>query len=201
LAFFQATFVRRWPALDESNTPSDRRNALRTIISAAEGLAWVFRNHVVSIARTVDDLAPLVEMAFAETAVFVSEQGKIVPQARHLSTTALVRLTTNVAQSMVPAIGVDLRVPGWNDLKLSIKIRNRVTHPKIGKDLLVSGHDIEIAKSGFVWLAAMVADVMEHTNRILSDHAALGRELIEELRKGDPDALALLQRVHDERDD
>jgi hypothetical protein len=184
-----------------SASPTDRRNLLRTIISAAEGISWIYRVHVLSVAKEFDATTPLMEMALAEASFSVSEQGVIVEQARHISLTAIIRLTTRIAQSICPNLDVDFSVIGWKHLKDAIKMRNRITHPKNICDLAVSEKEIESAKLGFFWLLNTTLHVMEETVKEFSVLVADLKKLGEELRQGDPDALDLYQRAHRDSDD
>lgn len=179
----------------DNATVTDRRNALRAIISAAEGLAWIYRSHVVSIARDMEAIAPLEEMAFAEVSVFVSEAGKVSKQPRNLSMTASIRLTTNVAKSLAPELIVDFGTTEWENLKSAIKARNRVTHPKGSLDLIVSDDDIGRARSGFFWLVTLVGNVMERTVEAYSEYVAGITDVVGDLIKGDPQTVAMYRRA------
>ncbi|WP_037455889.1 hypothetical protein [Sphingobium chlorophenolicum] len=184
-----------------SNAGSDRRNALRTIISAMEGAAWIYRMHVLSVARGIDMSTPRLEFAFSETVLFVSEQGEIKEQRRFVSTTAMIRLATKTAQEMCPHLKIDFMNPGWQKLKDSIRLRNRITHPKNLEDLVVSRRNLDDAKMGFDWFLTTVADVMEVTLKEFSAYAADAKDIIEKLSAGDPDTIALYERARRESDD
>lgn len=176
--------------------PSDRRNGLRSIIAATEGLSWIYRTHVLSVARELDSPTPLMELAFSESSFFVSEDGEIVEQTRFISTTAMIRLSTQTAERLCPGLDVDFGTSGWQMLKVAIRMRNRITHPKGIDDLIVSTQDLETANAGFVWLLAIVVHVMEHTLRELAIFAQIGRKLVEQLREGDAETMALFQETY-----
>ncbi|WP_145902276.1 MULTISPECIES: hypothetical protein [Sphingobium] len=184
-----------------SASPTDRRNLLRTIISAAEGISWIYRVHVLSVAKEFDATTPFIEMALAEASFSVSEQGEIVEQARYTSLTAIIRLTTRIAQSICPDLDVDFGGVGWMHLKDAIKMRNRITHPKNIRDLAVSEQEIEKAKLGFFWFLDIALRVMEETVKEFSVLVVDLKKLGQELRRGDPDALDLYRRAHRDSDD
>ena len=186
--------------LAQVDTPTTRRNLLRSIIAAAEGISWAYRMHVMSLARHFDVATPLIEMAFAEASYAVTEKGLIVEQARHISLTAMIRLTTRVAQTICPDLQVDFGVEGWSALKRAIAARNRITHPKQPDELLLSDDEIETAKAGFFWFSEMAMGVMESTLKALAADVRLAKDLIEKYKSGDPDTLALFERAHQERD-
>jgi hypothetical protein len=176
--------------------PSDRRNALRCVIAATEGLSWIYRSHVLTVAQEMDSVTPIMKLAFSETSFFVSEDGEIAEQTRFISTTAMIRLTTRTAKGVCPGLEVDFGATGWQKLKAAIRMRNRITHPKRLDDLAVSDPDLKTAEAGFVWLLAVVVHVMEHTLRELAIFAQIGIQLLEQLREGDVEAMKLYQETY-----
>lgn len=183
-------------ALDRTDAESERRNLLRTIISAAEGVSWIYRAHVLSIAKEFDAATPLIDLAFSEATYSVNEQGNIIEQARYISLTAMIRLTTKVAQSLCPDLNVDFGSQGWQSLRDTIRLRNRITHPKNAADLSISFKEIDDAKTGFFWFLDMSMHVMEATMKEFSALAADMGQVVEKLKSGDPDTLALYHRAH-----
>jgi hypothetical protein len=183
-------------ALDRTDTESERRNLLRTIISAAEGVSWIYRTHVLSIAKEFDAATPLMDLAFSEATYSVNEQGNIIEQARYISLTAMIRLTTKVAQSLCADLNVDFGSQGWQSLRDTIRLRNRITHPKNAADLSISLKEIDDAKTGFFWFLDMSMHVMEATTREFSSLVVDMGEVVEKLKSGDPDTLALYHRAH-----
>lgn len=177
----------------DSNEQADRRNLIRTIISATEGISWDCRDYVRSILREVGQIPPLLELAFDELTYFVSERGQLITQPRFVSTTSMIRLTVNVAQMLGSDLQVDFGNGGWDSLKKAIAIRNRITHPKSLDDLIVSDIDVETAQSGFFWFIGVSGDVMEAVTEKFRLHADLCRQFLEKLKAGDPETVALYQ--------
>lgn len=180
----------------KSNTDSDRRNALRAIISAMEGTAWIYRMHVLSVAQSLGISTPNLEFAFSETSLFVNEQGELKEQQRVVSTTAMIRLATNIAKDMCAGLNVDFSDVGWQRLRSAIKLRNRITHPKAVEDLAISQQDLDAASAGFDWFLTNVVAVMEATLKELKAFNTEAKDFIEKLNAGDPEAVALYERLH-----
>lgn len=111
----------------------------------------------------------------------------------------MIRLTTNVAQVVCPGLVIDFSQDGWQKLQIGISARNRITHPKEDRDLLLSDVEIEAAKTGFFWFLDVSADAMEQTLKAYSDLVADLKQLGKDLQAGDPDALDLYRRVHQGR--
>lgn len=179
-----------------SNRQADRRNLIRTIISATEGISWDCRNHVRSIMKEVDQIPPLLDLAFSELTYSVNERGILVEQPRFITMTAMIRLTVNVAKIFSPDLQVDFGNGGWEALKKAIEIRNRIIHPKSVQDLDISEEDIETAQSGFFWFITVAGDVMEATTQTLRLRATLFRQILEKLKAGDPETIALYHSTY-----
>ena len=186
---------------EDLNSVSARRNALRAIISATEGLCWIYRTHVLSVAKDLKAATAQLELAFSETIISVNNQGQMIEQQRYISTLAMIRFATRTAESLCPGLNVDFGDAGSLKLREAMKMRNRITHPKHADDLAVSAYDVAQAKLGFDWFLSTVVNVMAATIAEMASYARIGREIVEQLKQGDPDTLALYQQVHRDLDD
>lgn len=61
--------------------------------------------------------------------------------------------------------GVEYSIPkgdaGWDKLKRSIKVRDRITHPKRSRDLDVSYDELEMVMSAYVWVFACQVELLK----------------------------------------
>lgn len=187
--------------VDTFNSASARRNALRTIISAVEGVAWGYKTHVLSTARELDASTAQLEQAFSEKLISINDQGQMIEQQRYVSTVAMIRLATRTAETICPGMTVDFGDAGWQKLRDAMKMRNRITHPKNARDLAISEEELGEAKTGFDWFLTMVESVMLATVVELKLYVETGKKLVAQLKQGDPETLALYERVHREQDD
>lgn len=179
------------------DTPTNRRSLVRTLIAAVEGLAWMYREHILEIAETMDVLGEEESRALSESSYFVAENGKISTQQRFISTTALIRLTTRIAAKCTSSDLPDFGVEGWESLKRTLALRNRITHPKIEADLSISTDDIAQAKSAFFWFADLVMGVMDQvTETFRRFNEGIG-EVLRLLQAGDEKALELYRRFQE----
>lgn len=150
-------------AIDHNDTTDDqstRRDLIRTIFVAIEGLVWIYRRSVRSAADTIEPLSPITELAFDELSYSVDEQGRINEQPRYINITTMIRLASRVAEEISPELKIDFSVSGWMDLRLALKVRNRITHPKNISDLAVSEGDIQISQSALFWILGLLDEVM-----------------------------------------
>lgn len=166
------------------------RDLIRTTLAAVEGVVWAYRVDVISTARSLDSMTQLDEFAFMDSNYQITEQGHIVRQPRFISLLAMIRLATRLAVRIDPALEVRFDTAGWNDLRESIKVRNRVTHPKSENDLLINAAEIAACQNGFFWLLEVYCQVLKATNGALGGYAETVRKMLDGLNRGDPDIWA-----------
>jgi hypothetical protein len=181
--------------LEIDDNQTSRCDFIRTLFAAIEGSVWQFREHVRSIAADLDKLPPILAMAFAETSYSVTEAGKLIEQQRFIPLQTMIRFATNIAKELTPELEIDFSGSGWADLKQTIAIRNRITHPKGISDLTVSSEDTKTAWSGLIWLLDHVARTMEATSAVYADDLKELKVLVAELKAGDPIALEAYRKA------
>jgi hypothetical protein len=177
--------LARWKS-EPSQT--NGRDLIRTTFAAVEGTAWHYKEHITGVARDIDILAPEEEIALSETGYMVASDGGIQTQIRFVPLPALIRAISRIASRIDPSFQVDFGQVGWNQLRLAIGIRNRITHPKQSSDMLVSQIDVASAQAALHWLLETVTSGMGVANQAFQLHNKLLRQLISELEHGDPEA-------------
>jgi hypothetical protein len=182
---------RRWK---ENDVQSTRRDLIRTMFAAIEGLVWEYREQVRSDAKVIDDLPIIVDLALLEKSYTVSETGKVTEQQRFVSLTTMIRLVTKVAEIICPGLKVDFSDAGWASLKIALKIRHRVTHPKKIADLSISEEDILTAEKGFFWILDMTASVQECLLSNQKQYLASFSDILAKLQAGDPETVAAYEK-------
>lgn len=180
---------------ESHDTPTNRRGLVRTFIAGVEGLAWMYREHVLEIAEAMEVLDDSDRQALSESSFSVTEDGRVSEQRRFLSTVAMVRLITRIAMKYAPGMQPDFGVEGWVNLKQTIALRNRITHPKADADLEISTDEIVRAKSAFFWFADLVMGVMDQTTEIFRSFTGRMGEVLRLLEAGDEQALELYRRL------
>ena len=180
---------------------TSRRDFIRTLFAAVEGSVWLFREHVRSIADDLDELSPMLAMAINENSYSVGENGKLIEQQRHIPMLSMIRLVTNLAKKLSPDLDADFSGSGWIDLKRTIAIRNRITHPKSTSDLNITSDDTNTAWSGLIWLLEHVALTLNATIAAQVEYLDQFKSLLDKLKAGDPIALkayhSTFSKLHD----
>ena len=184
--------------LERDDNQTSRRDFIRTLFAAVEGVVWQFRENIRGSAEDLAELSPQLTMALTETSYAVGENGKLIEQQRFIPLPTMIRLVTNVAKELVPALEVEINGKGWDDLKRTIVIRNRITHPKGISDLNISSDDTKIAWSGLMWLLAHVEGVMAAVCAAQADYLHYLKMLVTKLKAGDPTALEAYHKAFTE---
>lgn len=172
----------------QSDTAFHRREEIRATFAAIEGATWIYREEVRDAARAVGVLTPLADLALRERSFSVTEKGDIVEQIRFVTLPTVIRLTTKQARLVAPSIAMDLSDEGWANLKLSIEVRNRVTHPKSVTDFIINEGDLAAIHGGLMWLLRLVDHASHKLLAAQRDYYRLAREVVADLKAGDPQA-------------
>jgi len=176
--------------LSLAGTQTARRDVVRTSLAAVEGMTWVAREHVRTALAALEHLSPMADLALREQSYAVTESGQLTQRPRGLPLLTTIRLVVSQAKIISPEIAVEFSASGWADLRQSIDVRNRITHPKPEQELTVSDHDLAAVASGVSWLVATLDYVMASTNLALTRYNDHLRETVQRLAAGDSEALA-----------
>lgn len=150
--------------LKEADSQRHRRELIRTIFSAIEGLHWKLKRDVLWHADVVAKLSPHENAALMEETYSVDDRGVVRAQPRFLNLVAAIRLVVSIVQRYRPTYTVDFEHIGWANLKAAIAVRNRLVHPKSLSELTVADSEVTQAMSGFAWLLALVIEILSETN-------------------------------------
>lgn len=188
--------------LETQDTPSHRRDVVRTIFAAIEGVAWTCREFVREAAKSLDVLDPVLDMALREQTYFVSERGKVTAQTRYISFTAMFKLISRVSEEVCVNLKVNFADEGWQSLLKSLETRNKLMHPKSFSDLSVAEKDVTEARNALNWILTTSTNIMESVSAEIKFYNHTARELVDGLRRGDPavtaEYQAALERIAEE---
>lgn len=141
-----------------------RRDVIRTISAAMEGLHWQLKVDLLALDDQRRSLSAGERALLAEETYVLSDNGKVRTSARRTALPAAIRLVVRLVERQRPGYSVDFTHPGWNCLQRSVVVRHRVVHPKSLEDLQVADAEIEEAVRAFHWLLALVIEVLRELN-------------------------------------
>jgi len=126
------------------------------------------KQHLIALDTTAPNhLTPAEVTVLSDEAFEVSEKGDVITRRdRFVSTDRALRLLFRVA-SRVYELGYNLPVheAGWDQFTRTLKVRNRLTHPKSAADLIVSDENLASAHSAQAWFHRVS---LEFVQRLMS---------------------------------
>jgi hypothetical protein len=172
------------------DTQTSRRDLVRTVFAAIDGMAWIYREFVRENIGALELIEPDEELALSEMTYSVSEAGKVIMQRKYISTASAIRLAARLINRAVPSYEPDFAGVGWACFKTATDIRNRITHPKSEIDLRIDDTDIRACLDGFYWLMELLVEGMEIGLDAVKSEAKWTRGFLDELNAGNPRAWA-----------
>lgn len=143
---------------------SIRRELIRTVFSGIEGLNWKLKQDVFEHADSIAKLSIHEMAALREETYSLDDRGIVKTQPRFFPLPSAIRMVINIVKRYRPGYEVDFNHVAWSNLKVSIEVRNRLVHPKDKSDLAVSDEEVKKCLSAFMWLLALVVEVLQETN-------------------------------------
>lgn len=178
-------------------TPSqhNNRNLVRTIFAAIEGIVSIFRDHVTDIATELGELSSAEVAALAESVFQISNTGKVSAQRRFVPFLPMLRLLFRISARMDSSLAVSFADGNWENVRIALAVRNRITHPKASSDLSVSQDDVQVSFAAYYWLLERTAEAMASANAAFAAHVEQFRTILEALKAGDPEMVAAYETV------
>ena len=142
--------------IDNINSePNDfwRRSLIRLCTSLFESEIFILKNRLISYCdKNSIPFKPELRLTLEGKKYTVESSGKLKSNYLSIKLTDDIRFTF---QTYMDIRGFQLSSSfndnGWNDLKETIKIRNRITHPKSTVEQEINTSEIAICMSGYNW--------------------------------------------------
>ena len=147
--------VRLLPLLDKTKSNESNRTYVRSFISMVEGIT--FRTRQILLERYLEkkiDLTPEQIIVLSEISVELKDNGSIKKRQKFYDLKSMMLFTYKTYCGLYNKLNTYekyLSDSKFNDFNESIKMRNRITHPKTGKDIFINGKDIQTVMSAGDW--------------------------------------------------
>lgn len=142
--------------IGESDTMTHRRELVRSVAAALEGLHWNLRESVAANSFFLLRLTSIERAALEGETYQIGTKGDIRPQPAFIPLTTSTRMLFRIVKQMDEGFEMDLGGKGWAALKKTIEVRNRLVHPKGAGGVKVSDQEMNEAIEAFVWFSAKV---------------------------------------------
>jgi hypothetical protein len=188
--------VARAEAAHQANPDQrSKRDVVRTSFAAIEGAVWIFREHIRAMALATDELSEPERIALSEISYNVDRTGRLAPQAKFLTLPATIRLCSRIAERISPAANIDFSSADWPNFKAAIEARNRIAHPKVVDDLMMSGSDVQSCSSALHWFLEASTRSMEETASVARTQVNGIRDVLNDLKSGDEETTRLYRSL------
>jgi hypothetical protein len=149
--------------LKEKDTPTHRREVVRSTFSAIEGFTWQMKQCILFHAKRFSDLSIHEEAALLEESYAVDDRGEVTTYPRYLSPPVAIRLMVRMTQPFRSQYTDERKMmanEGWSHLKEAMLIRNRIVHPKIESDLDLTDDELSKCANAMAWAMTVALVVM-----------------------------------------
>jgi hypothetical protein len=146
----------------EPDNQSERRTFIRTFFAFVEGTVFRMKQLALELheAYGVDFTEAEVAMLREET-YDLRENGEVYTQQKFIPLKSNIKFAFKAYSRIFPIWPLKLDERGWEAFRASLEIRNRVTHPKVSANLLISSQDIETLKMAFDWFRDACKDIFQ----------------------------------------
>jgi hypothetical protein len=138
----------------------ERRLLVRSIFSFVEAFSYSLKTLALD-SRASFSLGPGERMLAVEETCELSTSGRVETRRAKLHTLGNVRFAFDIAARSEGAdFHLDVSHRGWQLLQHSIKVRDRLMHPKVSSDLHVSDEEIRNALFAFIWFESQAVKLL-----------------------------------------
>ena len=145
-------------AVSNEDSQYNRRTAIRAIFAAIEGVAFMLKDHALGSADNSPGLYSVAELAMLrDEAYTLKDNGTAHTRTTYPATEANLRFAIHMyARGIGVTTSFDANGTEWQGFRDAIKVRNRVTHPKMSPDYTVSATEIATARATYFWFIRVV---------------------------------------------
>jgi hypothetical protein len=153
------------PLIDKNKSNDYNRVYARSLFSMIEGISYrirqilIQRHHEKKISLSIDQF-----IALSEYSIEINYNGTLKKNQKYYHFENLFRFTYKTyCENYNKSDILDRYISDdrYNLFKKALKIRNRVTHPKNGTDVFISGSEIILFESVWKWFEEFIFDVLE----------------------------------------
>lgn len=145
--------------LRQQDLPHVRRQLVRAAFALVEASTFYLKRIAFSAAKDGSDkLHRAVEAALLNEAYDVRPDGRVRVRGARIPTLANIRLSLNaIAASVAPGFEPRWGDAGWEAMRNSLKVRDRLMHPKSLIDLIVTDEELMSMRQTLEWYRKTLA--------------------------------------------
>lgn len=155
--------VRLLPLIDKTKSTDSNRTYVRSFISMVEGITYKTRQILLGKHKNKEiNLNTNQIIVLSEISLELKNNGNIKEKQKFYDLRSMTLFTYKTYCELSNKLSIYKKFLSdnrFNDFIESIKIRNRITHPKSPMDLFVNGKDIQIVISAGEWFHSFTNEI------------------------------------------
>ncbi|MHA6139919.1 hypothetical protein ACX3YC_21210 [Pseudomonas mohnii] len=140
----------------------DRRTLVRSVFAFIEGNAYFLRRML--LASFKPELSLELQLALAEQQIEITGNGTVRKKAMRAGALDLLKLTIGTFTAILPSLNLKASGPNFESLVRSMKVRDRLMHPKSAHSLNVTDEEIRDVIGAYSWFSLSMVDVIKSAN-------------------------------------
>ncbi len=148
--------------IDTSDTPYNRRAMVRALFAMIEGTIFILKQMALATAAHQNILNTGELLLLEEKIPEITSKGECRMQTKYINLKDNLTFVSHVIKRLhgfTLQLGKD--ATHWEQFEKTIKVRNRITHPKDPNDLWVSDEDLKNIRAVSSWFFELLVDAME----------------------------------------
>jgi hypothetical protein len=138
----------------------ERRSLVRAIFAFVEANSFSLRQILLKSFK--EKLSAETQLALAELQIEITSSGAVKTKVKNVGALSMLRLTICTFASVLPPLSkLKCSGPGYEALVRSIRIRDRLMHPKSYQALNVTDPEIHAVVDAFLWFEAVMVKVIQ----------------------------------------
>jgi hypothetical protein len=161
------------------NSQTHRRSLVRAFFAYVEGVVFGLKQQALDAALEDPGLFTPAEIAaLREEQFIVDHHGRVSTDKKFIKPLPNIRFALeSYVRDVEPSFRLDVSDARWDDLGRSLRVRDRITHPKAHADLTVSDDEVESLRRAWEWFKESLLLTVYIANQALEKrHAELERE-------------------------
>ncbi len=138
--------------LINSDSQFHRRNFIRSFFSMLDGFVAAMKQEILEIESP--EKIDYQTMCVLKEQQFFIDKDEIKASEKFFPIDTNLRLTSRLFfKSLGGRFSLSVTGQGWQSFQRSIKVRNRITHPKKANDMIVAAKEIQDAINSYIWVS------------------------------------------------
>lgn len=140
--------------LQNNDSQYNRRTFIRTAFAAVEASSYLLKQHCIKENNGIFSAA---ELALLNDESYVlNGKAEAAVRQNFLPVADNFKFAIKMYLRLIPNKELELDVVGWDYFKKAISIRNKIVHPKLLEDFVISDSELKIVEQAYSWVVSKV---------------------------------------------